>query len=569
MAILALLLMTVGAVGAQFEPAEPQEDCEYFEATQHNLCEPFQGYWNENGELEVFGYPISEAFQERNPDLNVELRAQYFERERMEHHPENAGTEYEILLGRLGAQTLELREVNWFAFPKDDPSAPHYFGETGFAVPEEFWQYWSSHGLDLGDPGISFRESLALFGYPISPVQTETNMAGDTVPTQWFERARFELHEGGLVLFGLLGVELVELTAPPPLPEPPGEVVAEGLNTPRGMTVVGENVFLAQSGVGGDECVTTLDPGTFEETEACLGYSGEITRIASGEVMPAVAGLPSIRFTPDVVAGPVDVIVTDDGQIYGLISGPGPEPANWPNLGGEGPDFALILRADADGSWTPIADLGAYEAAANPDGDIPEGNPWSFLMTDDGGFVVTDPGGNTLLHVDAEGAISTLAVFQERMVDAPPFLDLPEGAQIPMDPVPTGLALGPDGAYYVGQLTGFPFPVGGANVYRVTADGNVSIYAEGFTNIIDLAFDTNGNLYVLEMVTGGLLNAGEDLSTLASKIIKVAPDGSRTEIPSEGLFFATGLAVGPDGAIYVSNFGVMPGMGQVVRILPE
>ena len=50
------------------------------------------------------------------------------------------------------------------------------------------------------------------------------------------------------------------------------------------------------------------------------------------------------------------------------------------------------------------------------------------------------------------------------------------------------------------QLTGFPFPVGVANVYRVDRQtGAVEIFASGFTNIMDLAFDEDGTLWVLEI----------------------------------------------------------------------
>jgi len=76
---------------------------------------------------------------------------------------------------------------------------------------EPFLSYWRSNGLDLGDPGVSQRESLALFGYPVTTVQTERNADGWTGPTQWFERARFEHHAENRkpydVLLGRLGAE--------------------------------------------------------------------------------------------------------------------------------------------------------------------------------------------------------------------------------------------------------------------------------------------------------------------------------------------------------------------------
>ena len=68
------------------------------------------------------------------------------------------------------------------------------FAETGQCVGARFLAYWRSQGLDLGEQGISARESLALFGYPLSPEFTQTLEDGQRYTVQYFERARFELH---------------------------------------------------------------------------------------------------------------------------------------------------------------------------------------------------------------------------------------------------------------------------------------------------------------------------------------------------------------------------------------
>jgi hypothetical protein len=81
----------------------------------------------------------------------------------------------------------------------------------------------------------------------------------------------------------------------------------------------------------------------------------------------------------------------------------------------------------------------------------------------------------------------------------------PGGKQMPMQSVPTSIARGPDGAYYLGELTGFPFPQGAARIYRVEPGRAPTVYAKGFTNVIDLAFGREGSLYVLEIVKDGLL----------------------------------------------------------------
>lgn len=147
------------------------------------------------------------------------------ERNRFELHPENAAP-YDVLLGRLGDDRLRQTGIDWQTLPKADASAAHYFAPSGHAIAHPpFWHYWSTRGLELGDTGVSERESLALFGLPLAEPKMETNSSGDTVLTQWFERARFEDHGAKGVLLGLLGNEVRPNinpgTVPPPAPATP------------------------------------------------------------------------------------------------------------------------------------------------------------------------------------------------------------------------------------------------------------------------------------------------------------------------------------------------------------
>lgn len=82
--------------------------------------------------------------------------------------------------GMVGQVVVE--EASSFTFP-----------ETGFTASGRFLAYWRSQGLDLGDSGVSYRESLALFGFPISATFTERIGEG-AYEVQYFERARFEYH---------------------------------------------------------------------------------------------------------------------------------------------------------------------------------------------------------------------------------------------------------------------------------------------------------------------------------------------------------------------------------------
>jgi uncharacterized lipoprotein YbaY/heat shock protein HslJ len=198
--------------------ATGQQQC--FAQTGYCVRGRFLTYWRQNGGLAVFGLPLSGEASEGG------FNAQYFERQRFELHPENAAP-YDVLLGRLGDELLKRQGVDWFTLAKaDGPRAGcQYFAETQHNVCNQpaghtFLIYWRTHGLEFdGKPGKSYQESLALFGLPLSEPRMETNTSGDTVLTQWFERARFEYHPNNpvnaRVLLGRLGAEVrVSKTAP-------------------------------------------------------------------------------------------------------------------------------------------------------------------------------------------------------------------------------------------------------------------------------------------------------------------------------------------------------------------
>ena len=111
---------------------------------------------------------------------------------------------------------------------------------------------------------------------------------------------------------------------------------------------------------------------------------------------------------------------------------------------------------------------------------------------------------------------------------------------------------------------------GAANVYRydpLTATTSVA-YA-GFTNIVDIAFDAEGDLFVLQISSNGLASPSGPGTGVLIEIDGAT--GERTTIASDGLFFPGGLAIGNDGALYVTNLSHLPEGGQVLRIaeVPE
>jgi hypothetical protein len=108
----------LGLLGVQltetrtFAPAtdlEPGADTVYFPQVGHTLSGAFLGYWQALGALRQFGYPISEPVLEQNTQDGKTYSVQYFERARFELHPENAGTQYAVLLGLLGLNVSPCR----------------------------------------------------------------------------------------------------------------------------------------------------------------------------------------------------------------------------------------------------------------------------------------------------------------------------------------------------------------------------------------------------------------------------------------------------------------------------
>jgi hypothetical protein len=343
------------------------------------------------------------------------------------------------------------------------------------------------------------------------------------------------------------------------------QVIAQGLDNPRGLNFGPEgNLYVAEAGTGGSgPCFTTSEPAF-----VCYGATGAITRLnpsVPGSQTRIITGLPSLAPPPDDAdagaraGGAVDVGFQGRGTGY-ITIGLGADPAARLDLGSVGAQFGHLVRFQPNGKYKFDTDLSAFEALANPDGVQVDSNPYGLLALA-GRQVFTDAGGNALNAVAANGSISNLAIFPTRDVQNP---FAPPGVTVPMQAVPTAVTTGPDGALYVGQLTGFPFPPGGARVYRIPAAGGTpEIYADGFTNIIDIAFAPDGSLYVLEIYANGMLSGDQ-----TGALIRVAADGTRTTIASEGLVTPGGVAVGPDGALYVTNHSISPGGGEVVRIVP-
>jgi hypothetical protein len=208
----AQLLELMGTPWQNLPPApsaavDPRQ-CRFFQETKYTLCGRFRAYWERNDGLERFGYPITEIFSEVVEGRTYSV--QYFERRRMEEHPEHQGTPHEVLLGLLGREVHSLQSA-WFFSPAPPLYAPlrpatRHSGaaqrfEHGFMIwtedPDRFYifqyggPYWIAH---------------APYTFQEAPAVTEQPPPGGSAPVSGFGR----VWRGEIRNFG-----------PAPLPGPP------------------------------------------------------------------------------------------------------------------------------------------------------------------------------------------------------------------------------------------------------------------------------------------------------------------------------------------------------------
>ncbi len=335
-------------------------------------------------------------------------------------------------------------------------------------------------------------------------------------------------------------------------------VVTSGLVSPRGITFGPDgNLYLTEAGNGGgstgSNCIIS---GAGENV--CYGATGAIGRYntTTKTYSRLITDLPSLATqTGTDGTGIHDLSFDNSGNLYGIL-GLGTDPSARTTLGVS--SFGHIISVNLSGtpSWSVGTDIAAYESANNPDGLDVNSNPYS-LVIQNGTTYVADAGGNDILQVDNMGGVGLTHVFPTTSVSLP----FPPFPPYPMQAVPTGTAIGPDNNIYIAQLTGFPFPPGAASIYRLSG-GSVTPFATGFTNLIDLAFAPNGNLYALEYATNILGG------NFQGSVWQITPDGTKTKIFSDELLAPTGIAISPNGTIYVANKGAVGSSGELLAITP-
>ncbi len=119
--------LTTSGTDVAFAPIVATSDshCDFFEETGHRICNGFRNFWQSNGGVAIFGYPISEEFTQTSASTGERVTVQYFERALFQWSPTSKGASGQVVLARLGVQAAQLAGVNTSPVPQD-PSVPNY-----------------------------------------------------------------------------------------------------------------------------------------------------------------------------------------------------------------------------------------------------------------------------------------------------------------------------------------------------------------------------------------------------------------------------------------------------------
>ncbi|MFT7837007.1 ScyD/ScyE family protein [Saccharothrix sp. BKS2] len=326
------------------------------------------------------------------------------------------------------------------------------------------------------------------------------------------------------------------------------EVVASGLDTPRGLTwdAWGNRVLVTEAGRGGP---APCAPGV-GDYPACFGLTGAVTAYSprSGRATRIAEGLPSV-INEFSVLGLHDVAV-DRGRVL-VVFGLGGRMSTRDGLGAEARGLGQTGVVTPGGDLVPRGDLLAFEQTHNPHKADVNTNAYGIVPVP-GGALVAEAGGNNILFAGDDGTVRMVALLPDQVI-----------GDTVVESVPSAITRGPDGAFYISEYSGEPTRIGAARVWRLVPGRTPTVVARGFTGIIDMTFDNRGRMLILELAEKGF-----DSPDRTGRLIRVERDGTRTVLAREGLEHPGGVAVAPNGDIYLTNrtTGMGDNSGQLLRL---
>jgi glucose/arabinose dehydrogenase len=332
------------------------------------------------------------------------------------------------------------------------------------------------------------------------------------------------------------------------------KVFATGFNNPRGLKFGPDgNLYVAEGGLGGnlstigqcDQVVFPVGPYAGSTT------GGRISKVTPDGVRTTVTDQFPSSQANEIIGGDIEGVADIEfvgNTLYALLAGAGCSHGISSVSNG-------IAKVNSNGSWSLIADLSTWlksHPAAHPEEeDFEPDGTWYSMINVRGDLYAVEPNHGELVKVTTSGNIS-------RVVD----ISASQGHI-----VPTAIAY--HGNFFVGNLYTFPIPGGESKIMKITPNGSLKDWITGLNTVLGLVIDNNDRMYILEMtVPDTTLPPPYFPSPGQGRIIRVDPGGNRTVIAT-GLNLPTGMTMGPDGKLYVSNWGFGPpakGGGQILQI---
>jgi hypothetical protein len=336
-------------------------------------------------------------------------------------------------------------------------------------------------------------------------------------------------------------------------------VLTRGLNNPRQLSLVDNGALLiAEAGKAGTAC-----SGSGQD-EQCIGATGSVSAVflpqagTQRDHLELVTGLIS-GGGPDG-----SFVVGSDGASQRHFGSPiyiqeTFAPLDVLPAGIPGDQSGQLLAAKPFGKAKPVADITAFERAKDPDKKGFDSDPYAVVAREHD-ELVADAAGNDILRVDHNGKVSVFHVFPNIVDKATttPTDQFPGFDPTPAFPgvnfVPTSIAIGPNGDVYVGGLGG-ELPGQGRVVKLDGRSGHVEHTWTGFTSVSGVAVGRDGSLYVSQLEAP---EAHPAAPMVVGVLTKVSRNGTRHNVDVP---FPAGVAVDKWDNVFVSAFSVAPGTG--------
>jgi hypothetical protein len=344
--------------------------------------------------------------------------------------------------------------------------------------------------------------------------------------------------------------------------------IATGLDNPRDIAIApwGGGIYVAEAGNGAEpgskDCIPSPEAG---EEPTCVGFTSGISRITSSGRHRVLSGIVSLAEPSGFAALGLSGIDASQWGMFGVIdasaAGVPPEASKFvtpETLNRAKAQLGRLIGFNESGGYRTIADVGDFDfrwteehKSLVPD-QFPDANPYAVMHSGQSTWVI-DAAANTLDRVNSWGLVNVETFFPN-----PPVSDF----------VPTCIDRGPDGAFYVSNLSGAGNAPGASVVFRVVPGQAPTVWASGLTSVNGCGFGADGQFYAVELSTKNLVQAEPG----TGEVVRVAPNSTSPTPIVEHLSFPAGFAAAKDGSLYVSNWGVAPAnsgggpTGEVLKI---